>query len=72
MNENKFLIESLEQVIIIPPIRIIEIYDSCPERAYGLFDSQTGTQVSDFVKGAGGQIEINNSEPLRHYDVGQN
>ncbi len=70
MNENKFLNESPEQVIIIPSTRKIKINYSCPARAYGLFDSQTGTQVSDFVKGNGGQIEIDHSEPLRHYDVG--
>ncbi len=70
MNENKFLNELPEQVIIIPSTRKIKINDSRPERAYGLFDSQTGTQVTDFVKGTGGQIEINPSQPFRHHDVG--
>ena len=70
MQENKSLNEQQEQVIIIPPTRIIEINSSRPQRAYGLFDPQTGTQVSDFVRGTGDQITFKPIQPNRHYDVG--
>lgn len=70
MNENKFSNEAPEQVIIYPDTHIIEINGACEQKAYGLFDSQTGTQVSDFIKGTSGKVEFKKLDPLRHYDVG--
>ena len=59
-----------EQVILIPKPRIIRIIPSQSQRAYGLFDTKTGTQVTDFVKGNGEQIEFKDLNPDMHYDVG--
>ena len=70
MNENKFLNESPEQVILIPDPRKIRIHGAYAQRAYGLFDSKTGTQVTGFKKGTDGQIEFRGLDPNRHYDVG--
>lgn len=70
MNENKFLNETPEQVVIFPKPRIIRINTTEPARAYGIFDSQTGTQVSEFKKGTDGQVEFADLDPNRHYDVG--
>ena len=70
MEKKNIVKEQKDQVIIYPDTRIIKINSSRPEKAYGLFDSQTGTQVSDFVNGNGGQIEFNSIRPNRHYDVG--
>ena len=70
MNENKFLNNSPEQVILIPNPRRIGISRAIPARAYGLFDSETGTQVSEFKKGTDGQVEFKDLNPSRHYDVG--
>ena len=70
MNENKFLNEKPEQVILTPNPRKIIITPACAERAYGLFDSATGTQVSEFKKGTEGKVEFAKLDPDRHYDVG--
>ncbi len=70
MSENKFLNENPEQVVVIPNPRVIRINHARPARAYGLFDSETGTQVSEFKNGADGQVEFKNLDPNRHYDVG--
>ncbi len=70
MSENKFLNENPEQVIITPTPRIIRINNAQAFRAYGLFDSETGTQVSEFKNGADGQVEFKDLDPNRHYDVG--
>ena len=70
MEKNKFSIDSPEHVILNPKPRIIKIIAAQAERAYGLFDTKTGTQVTDFVKGNGEQIEFNNLNPDMHYDVG--
>ena len=70
MEQNKFSNEAPEQVILIPSPRTIRINPAYSERAYGLFDTKTGTQVTDFVKGNGEQIEFNNLNPDMHYDVG--
>ena len=70
MEQNKSLNEQQEQVLIYPNPRRIEINHTQPARAYGLFDSETGTQVSDFKKGTDGQVEFQNLDPTRHYDVG--
>ena len=70
MNENKFLNDSPEQVILIPNPREIIINSAKPQRAYGLFDSETGTQVSEFKKGTDGQVEFDRLNPSKHYDVG--
>ena len=70
MNENKSLDDSKEQVILTPNPRKIGITGACPERAYGLFDSETGTQVSEFKKGIEGQVEFTGLDPNKHYDVG--
>ena len=59
-----------EQVILIPNPRIIKIDPAQSERAYGVFDTKTGTQVTEFVKGNGEQIEFDNLDPNMHYDVG--
>ena len=70
MNENKFLNETPEQVVLTPNPRKIIIAHACAERAYGLFDSETGTQVGEFKKGTDGQVEFNRLAPNKHYDVG--
>ncbi len=70
MEKNKFLNESPEQVVLTPNPRRIEIYYAHSARAYGLFDSETGTQVSEFKKGTTGQVEFAGLDPNRHYDVG--
>ena len=70
MEQNKFLNDYPEQVILIPNPREIEIQGACARRAYGLFDSQTGTQVTEFKKGTEGKVEFKGLEPNRHYDVG--
>ena len=70
MEQNKFSNDAPEQVILIPNPRIIKINPAQSERAYGLFDTKTGTQVSEFVKGNGEQIEFDNLDPNMHYDVG--
>ncbi len=70
MNENKFLNESPEQVILIPNPRTIRIQGAHAERAYGLFDSETGTQVTGFKKGTDEQVEFDHLDPSNHYDVG--
>ncbi len=70
MNENKSLNEQQEQVILIPDPRQIIITPACANRAYGLFDSETGTQVSEFRKGTTGKVEFDNLDPNKHYDVG--
>ena len=70
MNENKFLNNSPEQVILIPNPRRIGISRAIPARAYGLFDSETGTQVSEFKKGTEDKVEFANLDPTKHYDVG--
>ncbi len=70
MNENKFINKTPEQVVLTPNPRKIEINGACAQRAYGLFDSETGTQVTGFKKGTDGQVEFNNLDPNRHYDVG--
>ncbi len=67
MEQDKF---TNEQVVIYPQDRRIEINYTVPERAYGLFDTKTGTQVSDFVKGNGGKIEFNHLDSSIHFDVG--
>ena len=70
MNENKFLNEKPEQVILTPNPRKIIITPACAERAYGLFDSATGTQVSEFKKGTEDKVEFIGLDPNKHYDVG--
>ena len=70
MNENKFLNESPEQVILTPNPRKIGITNARAQRAYGLFDSATGTQVTGFKKSIDGQVEFAGLDPNRHYDVG--
>ena len=70
MNENKFLNESPEQVILTPNPRKIIITHACANRAYGLFDSETGTQVTGFKKGTDGKVEFTGLDPNKHYDVG--
>ncbi len=70
MNENKLLNDCPEQVILTPNPRKIRIEGTCAQRAYGLFDSATGTQVTGFKKGTDGQVEFDNLDPNKHYDVG--
>ena len=70
MNENKFLNASPEQVVIFPNPRIIRINHAEAQRAYALFDSKTGAQVSDFISGQNGQVEFKNLASNKHYDVG--
>ena len=70
MEQNKFLNDSPEQVVIFPEPRRIRISNAIPARAYGLFDSETDTQVTGFKKGTDGQIEFNDLNPQKHYDVG--
>ena len=70
MNENKFLNDYPEQVVLNPNPRKIEINYARAERAYGLFDSETGTQVTGFKKGTDGKVEFTDLNPQKHYDVG--
>lgn len=70
MEQNKFLNETPEQVVLTPNPRKIKIQNACANRAYGLFDSETGTQVGEFKKGTDGKVEFDKLEPSRHYDVG--
>ena len=70
MEQEKFSNEMPEQVLLVPKPRRIEINNAHAYRAYGLFDTKTGTQVKDFVKGNGGTIEFDNLDPSMHYDVG--
>ncbi len=70
MEQNKILNETPEQIVLTPNPRRIEINHVHPARAYGLFDSETGTQVSEFKKGTDGKVEFANLEPSKHYDVG--
>ena len=70
MEENKSLNEQKEQVILIPDPRQIIINNACANRAYGLFDSETGTQVGEFKKGTEGKVEFIGLDPSRHYDIG--
>ncbi len=70
MEQNKSLNEQQEQILIYPNPRKIIINHACEQRAYGLFDSETGTQVSEFKKGTDGQVEFAHLNPIRHYDVG--
>ena len=62
--------DEMPKVTLIPNPRRIEINHACAQRAYGLFDTKTGTQVKDFVQGNGGTIKFNGLEPSMHYDVG--
>ena len=70
MEQNKFLNESPEQVVLTHNPRKIEITNAIPARAYGLFDSATGTQVTGFKKGTDGKVEFDSLDPSKHYDVG--
>ncbi len=70
MKQEKFSSEAPEEVLLIPKPRRIEINETLSQRAYGLFDTKTETQVKDFVKGNGGQIEFNDLDSNMHYDVG--
>ncbi len=70
MEQNKILNETLEQVVLTPNPRRIEIHSARPARAYGLFDSETGTQVTGFKKGTEGKVEFAGLNPSKHYDVG--
>ena len=70
MKQNKLLNEAPEQVVVFPQPRIIEITGAHPERAYGLFDSETGTQVTGFKKGTEGKVEFKGLAANKHYDVG--
>ncbi len=69
MVEDKFS-DKMPEVLLVPKPRRIEIICTLPVRAYGLFDTVTGTQVKDFVKCDGKQIEFDNLNPNMHYDVG--
>ena len=69
MKQEKFT-DEMPEVVLVPQPRRIVIDCTLSQRAYGLFDTVTGTQVSDFVKGNNEQIEFNDLEPGRHYDVG--
>ncbi len=70
MEQNTSLNQPQEQVVVTPTPRTIRINSAHPARAYGLFDSATGTQVNDFKKGTEGQVEFSGLDPSRHYDVG--
>ena len=70
MKQNKISNATPEQVVIFPKSRIIRINNAQAFRGYALFNSETGVQVNDFTKGTKGQVEFDNLEPSRHYDVG--
>ena len=69
MVQDKFS-DKMPEVLLVPKPRRIEIICTLKVRAYGLFDTVTGTQVKDFVKCDGKQIEFDNLNPNMHYDVG--
>ncbi len=70
MNENKFINEQPEKVVLTPDRQRIEIIETLPQRAYGLFDSESGKQIGDFISGKKGQVEFNNLSPNKIYDIG--
>ena len=70
MNENKILNNLSDKVTLSPDKKRIEIIHAEPARAYGLFDSKTGKQIGDFIDSKNGQVEFNNLDPNKHYDVG--
>ncbi len=69
MVQDKFT-DEMPEVTLIPKPRRININCTQQIRAYGLFDTVTGTQVKDFVKCKGEKIEFDNLDPNMHYDVG--
>ncbi len=69
MVQDKFS-DKMPEVLLVPKPRRIAINCTLEIRAYGLFDTVTGTQVKDFVKCDGKQIEFDNLNPNMHYDVG--
>ena len=69
MEQNRFSNE-MPKVTLIPKPRRININCTLSQRAYALFDTDTGTQVKDFVKCDGEKIEFDNLDPNMHYDVG--
>ena len=69
MAQDKFSNE-MPKVTLVPKPRRINIDCTPKMRAYALYDTVTGTQVKDFVKCDGGQIEFDNLDPNMHYDVG--
>ncbi len=62
--------KEMPKITLVPKPRRIVIICTLPQRAYALYDTKTGTQVKDFVKCDGGQIEFDNLDPNMHYDVG--
>ena len=70
MNENKFLNNLSDKVTLSPDKKRIEINCAQAQRAYGLFDSKTGKQIGDFIDSKNGQVEFNNLDPNKNYDVG--
>ena len=69
MVQDKFS-DKMPEVVLVPKPRRIAINCTLNVRAYALFDTVTGTQVKDFVKCDGKQIEFDNLDPNMHYDVG--
>ena len=69
MVQDKFT-DEMPEVVLVPKPRRIQINCTLKVRAYALFDTVTGTQVKDFVKCDGKQIEFDNLDPNMHYDVG--
>ena len=69
MEQDKFSVE-MPKVTLVPKPRRININCTLKQRAYALYDAKTGTQVKDFVKCGGRQIEFDNLDPNMHYDVG--
>ena len=69
MVQDKFS-DKMPEVLLVPKPRRIRIICTLPVRVYGLFDTVTGTQVKDFVKCDGKQIEFDTLNPNMHYDVG--
>ena len=70
MNENKILNNLSDKVTLSPDKKRIEINCAQAQRAYGLFDSETGKQIGDFIDSKNGQVEFNNLDPNKNYDVG--
>ena len=69
MGKDKVSDES-EQIVIYPADMVIEVRNANPKMAYGLFENDTGTQVTNFVKAAKGRVEFTDLNPRRCYDVG--
>lgn len=67
--ENKIPNKPSEKILRFAELRIIEIDNAQPHRAYVLFDSDTGAQIKNFLTGFSDVIIFKNLKPEIRYDV---